>query len=171
MSISSVSGVNNTSQVTANTRMDQFKQTFDSLGSALKSGDLEAAKKAYTELQKNAPSQKGNSSNPMAADMETLGKALESGDVKAAQDAYSTIQSKMTQGRPAEAQGSKPQNGAKPSGGASTSSSSKTYDKKDLNEDGTVTALEKLMYEIEHPEAASTKDSELSDVNKIDTYI
>jgi len=171
MSISSVSGVSNTSQVTANNRMDQSRQTFNALGSALKSGDLEAAKKAYAELQKNTPSQQGNSSNPMAADMETLGKALESGDLTAAQDAYSTIQSKMTQGRPAEAQGSQPQNGAKQSGGASTASSSKTYDKKDLNEDGTVTALEKLMYEIEHPEAGSTKDSELSDVDTIDTYV
>ena len=35
--------------------MDQMKKNFDALGSALSSGNLDDAKKAFAEIQKNAP--------------------------------------------------------------------------------------------------------------------
>lgn len=50
--------------------------------------------------------------------------------------------------------------GAKPAAAsASASSSAKTYDKKDTNQDGTVSAYEELVYDMKHPaaqDAAST---------------
>ena len=46
--------------------------------------------------------------------------------------------------------------GAVKAGGESTTSSSKSYDAKDLNKDGTVTADEELIYDLKHPAIAST---------------
>ncbi len=50
--------------------------------------------------------------------------------------------------------------GASQSGSAATTST-KTYDKEDLNQDGTVTSLEALVYELKHPAEASS-DSKTS---------
>ncbi len=47
--------------------------------------------------------------------------------------------------------------GAKPAAaGASSASSTKTYDKKDLNKDGTVSAYEELVYAMKNPNAQDT---------------
>jgi hypothetical protein len=135
--------------------MDQMKQNFDDLGTALKSGNLDDAKKAFAKLQKGASSQGSDSNNPMNADIEVLKKALDSGDLKSAQDAYAKIQEKVSQGPPA---GGKPPSGPPPgepkdtveltSSTADTTSTSDTgtYDKMDTNKDGTVTAQERLEY-------------------------
>jgi Ca2+-binding EF-hand superfamily protein len=48
--------------------------------------------------------------------------------------------------------------GAQASNGASTSSSNKTYDKKDANKDGTVSAQEELNYDLKHPGEVTEKD-------------
>ncbi len=40
--------------------------------------------------------------------------------------------------------------------GGSTTTSTKTYDKEDLNQDGTVTSMEALIYELKHPDTASS---------------
>ena len=40
--------------------------------------------------------------------------------------------------------------------GGSTTTSTKTYDKEDLNQDGTVTSTEELVYELKHPAVASS---------------
>ena len=45
--------------------------------------------------------------------------------------------------------------GAGQAGGSATTST-KTYDKEDLNQDGTVTSLEALVYELKHPAEASS---------------
>lgn len=45
--------------------------------------------------------------------------------------------------------------GAGQAGGSATTSS-KTYDKEDLNQDGTVTSTEELVYELKHPAVASS---------------
>lgn len=136
--------------------MDQMKQNFDDLGAALKSGNLDDAKKAFAKLQKGASSQGSDTNNPMNADIESLKKALDSGDLKSAQDTYAKIQEKISQGPPA---GGQPPSGPPPGepkdtvelsskSTASTTSSSdtKTYDKMDSNKDGTVTAQERLEY-------------------------
>lgn len=81
------------SQNTSSNPMAQMKQNFDDLGSALKAGSIDDAKKAFAKLQESAPKQGGSNS-----EINSLSKALESGDLKGAQDAYSKIQEKMSQG-------------------------------------------------------------------------
>lgn len=152
MSISAISA-GSTSQMSGSNPMAQMKQNFDDLGSALSSGNIDDAKKAFAKLQKNAPSG-GDGKTP--SEIDDLKKALDSGDLKGAQEAYSKIQEKMSQGPPA---GGQPPSGPPPGepkdtvelsskGTASTTSSSdtKTYDKMDTNKDGTVTAQERLEY-------------------------
>jgi hypothetical protein len=145
-----------------------MKQLFDKLGNALESGNLSEAQDAMTELQKNAPPQSGNDNNPMKTKMEKLSQSLESGDLTAAQEAYADVKSTLAQRPPAGGgrpggpggPGGPPPNGASQSSGASnSSSSSKTYDKKDLNQDGTVTSVEELLYGIEHPDDTTTTSS------------
>jgi len=142
--------------------MDQMKKNFDALGSALSSGNLDDAKKALAELQKNAPKD-----GKTPSEITDLQKALDSGDMKAAQQAYAKIQQKMSQGGPQQgdqssqsAQGDTVTLSSKSSGSQSSSSSStQTYDKKDANKDGTVSAAEELAYDIAHP----TEDSSGAD--------
>jgi hypothetical protein len=162
--------------------MDQMKKNFDALGSALSSGNLDDAKKAFAEIQKNAP--KDGKTPSEIADLQ---KALDSGDVKAAQQAYSKIQQKMSQGR---SQGGPPQGEQASQGGqgdtvtlsskssgsqSSSSSSNQTYDKKDANKDGTVSAPEELTYDIAHPtDDGSNSDTSTSSTKQntlIDTYL
>ena len=138
---------------------------FDKLGSALESGSLSDAKDAMAALQKNAPPKTGNDRNPMDAQMAELSQALESGDLAAAQAAYADIKETMAQrphsaGGTAGGPGGPPPSGAKQTSDTSGSlSSSKVYDKMDLNQDGTVTAEEELLYGIEHPDQATTSSS------------
>jgi hypothetical protein len=152
MSISAVSSSDSTYQTSTSNSMDQMKKNLDALGSALSSSNLDDAKKAIAEIQKNAPKE-----GKTPSEITDLQKALDSGDVKAAQQAYAKIQQKMSQGRQ---QGGPPQGKQPPQGGqgdtvtlsskstASTTSSSdtKTYDKMDTNKDGTVSAQERLEY-------------------------
>ena len=64
----------------------QKRQDFNQLASAIKSGDLGSAQKAYATLAAKSPdAASGNS--PLA----TLGKALQAGDISAAQQALSSM--------------------------------------------------------------------------------
>lgn len=169
--------------------MVQMKQNFDDLGSALSSGNIDDAKKAFAKLQKNAPSG-GDGKTP--SEIDDLKIALDSGDLKGAQEAYSKIQEKMSQGPPA---GGQPPSGPPPGepkdtvelsskSTASTTSSSdtKTYDKMDSNKDGTVTAQERLEYlmtlgtdttassSTEDAASSSSKNSANSSAVVSDTY-
>ena len=164
MSISAISSAGSTYQTSSSTSMDQMKKNFDALGSALSSGNLDDAKKAFAELQKNAPKD-----GKTPSEITDLQKALDSGDVKAAQQAYAKIQQKMSQGGPP--QGGQPSQGAQgdtvtlssksSASQSSSSSSNQTYDKKDANKDGTVSAQEELAYGIAHP-ADDGSDSDTS---------
>jgi len=146
-------------------KMAQMKSQFDQLGKALDSGDLTAAKQAYSAIQQNAP-QGQSDQGPMAqmkSKIDQLGQALDSGDLAAAKTAYSAIQQSAPKGEP---KGAPPAGGASPSAGATTSasggkssSSSTSTDPMDLNGDGTVSASEKLIYSITHPDLTK-KDSE-----------
>ena len=166
MSISAISP-GSTSQMSGSNPMAQMKQNFDDLGSALSSGNIDDAKKAFAKLQKNAPSG-GDGKTP--SEIEDLKKALDSGDLKGAQEAYSKIQEKMSQGPPAggkppqEAQGDTVQLSSQ----AKTSSTeNKTYDKKDSNKDGTVSSAEELAYDLAHPNGESATTVEKSDTNQV----
>jgi len=157
MQISSVtSGASSALQ--GNDKFAKIKQSFNNLGSALESGNLSDAKAALEELQKNAPKQASDPSNPMSQKMDALSKAIDSGDLKAAQDAFADIKKTMSQ-RPAGRPSGPPPGGAAPSGGArktsgtqDSSSSNKVYDKMDANKDGTVSWKEKQDYAQQHPD-------------------
>jgi hypothetical protein len=47
--------------------------------------------------------------------------------------------------------GKAPAGGAQQSAASASTGSTKTYDKKDTNKDGTVSAQEELMYDLQHP--------------------
>lgn len=142
--------------------MAKMKQLFQKLGTAIESGNQADAKAALAQIQKNAPKQQaGKSDNPMAAKMEALSKAIESGDMTAAKTAFADVKQALTQ-RPAGGAGGGQRPGGPPPGGghgggkaeaaSGSSSSSKTYDKMDLNKDGTVSEAEKLQYAQAHPD-------------------
>ena len=157
-----------------NSRFAKMKQSFQSLGNALESGNLTDAKEALAQLQKNAPAQKANDNNPMSAKMEALSKAVDSGDLKAAQDAYADIKKTMSQRPSGRAQegghGGPPPGGAPPSGAgkssdaSSSSSSNKVYDVKDTNKDGQVSWEEEQAYNLKNPDE-TTQTSTANQVN------
>jgi hypothetical protein len=153
--------------------MAHMKKNFDALGSALSSGNLDDAKKAFAEIQKNAPKD-----GKTPSEITDLQKALDSGDLQSAQQAYSKIQQKMSQGRP---QGGPPQGGQPSQGGqgdtvtlsskssgsqSSNSSSNQTYDKKDANKDGTVSIQEELTYDFAHTTDDSSDTKSRGSVNQ-----
>lgn len=96
----------------------QRKQDFAALSSALNSGDLQGAQKAFAALQQDKQSiqqsrgaqgadQDGDNDGSKASsgasqrdqDMTALGNALNSGDLKAAQQAFSNLQQDMQASR------------------------------------------------------------------------
>lgn len=152
--------------------MAKMKQLFQNLGSALASGNLSDAKNELEQLQKNTPAGNGNGDNPITAKVEKMSKAINSGDLKGAQDAYADIKKTMSQQPAGQGRaggtppGGTPPSGAKQESGASSSSSTnKDYDKKDLDKDGTVSAAEEFLYNLQHPEAEDTEKSSTAGKN------
>jgi len=153
-------------------QMAQMKNQFDQLSKALDSGDLAAAKKAYSAIQQNAPQNapQGNQ-GPMAqmkSKFDELGQALDSGDLSAAKKAYSAIQQSApkggTMGASQAGGGAQPSaGGTKTTSGAKSTESSSSTDPRDLNGDGTVTEAERLAYSITHPDLTG-KDSDSAKV-------
>lgn len=74
------------SQSTGVSNWQQNQQNFKNLASALSSGDLASAQKAYASLTAN------NSNIPANSPLGQIGKALQSGDVGAAQQAMQSMQ-------------------------------------------------------------------------------
>jgi hypothetical protein len=134
-------------QATASNSMAKFKKDFEALGEALKSGDLAAAKKAFAQLQSDAPS-KTSGDDPIGKMMEALGKALDSGDLSAAQEQYSKIEEELSKKPPAGGPGGAGGAGGPPPAGGS---SDDIYDVRDTNKDGTVSSEEELAYNLKHP--------------------
>lgn len=114
MSISSVS--NNANPYTQSLQSSQMsgafkqrKQDFDALASALQSGDLAGAQKAFATLQQDTQAmgqaQRGQGSNSSAVSqsgatsmkdlMNQLKQALSSGDLQGAQQAFASLQQNM----------------------------------------------------------------------------
>jgi hypothetical protein len=147
-------------QASANGSMAKFKKNFEAIGAALDAGDLTAAKKAYAQLQSDAPS-KTDGKDPMGEMMDALGKAIDSGDLDAAQKQYAKIKEEMSKNPPPGGQGngSRGAKGGAPAGG---SSSEKTYDVRDTNKDGTVSAMEQLAYDMKQEAAAINTTSQTS---------
>jgi DNA-binding FadR family transcriptional regulator len=116
MSVSSVSSNSSLAQTDWRSLMNQWKQDFKQLASALQDGDLAGAQKAFKALQQlqqsNQPGgqssngqQASSGNNPIQDDFAALGKALNSGDLNAAQSAFSQLQSDMQAAGPNGASG------------------------------------------------------------------
>ena len=172
MSISGISSSVGTYQTNQVSPFTKIKKDFESLGKALESGNLDDAKKAYVQLQKDTPTQNGTGTNPMSADMDSLGKALDSGDLKAAQEAYAKIQEKLSQGPPPGGPGGGPEGAQKASASnAGSQSDSKVYDKKDINKDGTVSYEEEMAYALQFPEEADTTQQSSQGSGNLNTLV
>jgi len=75
-----------------------IKQDFNNLSTALSSGNLTDAQKAFATLQQDAPAQNSQNNSQFSKDIQSLGNALQSGDLSSAQQVFSTMQTKMSQG-------------------------------------------------------------------------
>jgi hypothetical protein len=68
------------------------KNDFQSLTTALQSGNLQQAQQAFSSLIQNVPASAQSSSNPTVNDFQAVGTALQAGDISGAQKAFSTLQ-------------------------------------------------------------------------------
>ncbi|MCE9611648.1 MAG: hypothetical protein K8R23_15730 [Chthoniobacter sp.] len=127
-----------------------MKQAFQSLGTALDSGNLSDAKAALAQLEKNAPPGAAKAGNPLSAKIEALSKAIDSGDLKAAKEAFADIKKTIAQGPPKGAGRHGRPSGPPPGGSSDTAGTTKTYDAKDTDQDGKVSKQEEQAYEAKH---------------------
>ena len=106
MSVSSVCSNSSIAQTDSSSVMNQWKQEFKLLASALQSGDLAGAQKAFKALQQLLQSNQSggqssneqpatSASNPIQNDFAALGQALSSGNLSAAQSDFSQLQTDM----------------------------------------------------------------------------
>lgn len=131
MSVSGISSNYNSydQDNTAKLSPGQMQKQFESLGSALSSGDMTTAKSILTTMQQNAPSGANSAgSNQISSDMEKLSSAINSGDQQSALDAYNSIKSNISQmkqsARPSGMPSGQAQGGHGQAPGKSVSSSS-----------------------------------------------
>jgi hypothetical protein len=102
MSISALSSnlITDLSQQQRQNPLQQMRQDFSQLASALQSGDLSTAQSAYSNLQQLLQAQQSGSAsstgstpaNTIQNDFAALGQALQSGDIGQAQTAFSQMQ-------------------------------------------------------------------------------
>jgi phosphatidate phosphatase APP1 len=81
-------GISSSSSVGGAALWQQQRQNYNQLASALSSGNLDAAKQAYSALTANS-SNNVNANSPLGQ----LGAALQSGDIGAAQSAFASMRS------------------------------------------------------------------------------
>jgi hypothetical protein len=88
----------------ARNRSRPSRQAFDDLGSALLSGDLPAAREAFSALQPwlrgmqpdgHGQTQDNGTQNPLGSHLAALGKALQSGDLNAAREVFAKLRHDM----------------------------------------------------------------------------
>lgn len=84
----------------------QLKSDFQSLSSALQSGDMTGAQQALAALQKDAPglfesssNQSSPSANPIESALASVASAVQSGNLSDAQQAFATLQQSLQTGQ------------------------------------------------------------------------
>jgi len=87
MGMSSVSA--SSAAISGAGRWQQQRQNFNQLSQALQSGNLDAAKQAFSALSAKSPTAAADANSPLGK----LGQALQSGDVGAAQQAFAALRS------------------------------------------------------------------------------
>lgn len=154
-------------------QFEQVKQSFAQLGAALESGNLDDAKAALAELQKNAPPKQSGRTDPISEKLEAVSKAVESGDLDAAKTAYADVKQALAQrpvargGRVGVGGGAPPGGAGKAGNAAGTSNSNKVYDKRDTNKDGMVSWKEKQDYEMSHPDFTQATPTDVSGLDAL----
>ena len=100
--ISSVSSTTNPYQTANQNGLTQFIQDFNSLGSALQSGDVSTAQSALATFQQDLPGNSQTQTNqPFGknsqanTDYQNLTAALQSGDLNGAQKAFASLQTDL----------------------------------------------------------------------------
>ena len=98
MTVSGISSVGS-SLVAAQASLKDRQADFQALGSALNSGDLAGARKAFADFLQTVPGANGvgsvTGSSPIGKDLQALDSALQSGDVAGAQQAFAGLQQEV----------------------------------------------------------------------------
>jgi hypothetical protein len=94
MSVSGISSVTNPYPSAPQSAATQRRAAFRALASALQSGDLAGAQKAFATLQPSGSNGQGTQ-GPLSSDFNALASALQAGDLGAAQKAFATLQQDM----------------------------------------------------------------------------
>ena len=104
MNVSNVTSATNSYTNPYQTNFRQGVQDFQSLASALQSGNLSGAQSAFSSLEQDLPgisqvlqagansSASGTSTNPIGQALQSLSSALQSGDISGAQQAFASLQ-------------------------------------------------------------------------------
>ena len=99
MTISNVSSSGDINATDAGSRFKQTRADFQSIASALQSGNLDQAQQAFGQLQKDNPrlaqllnSPASGTDSPRVADLKALASALQNKDLPGAQQAFSALQ-------------------------------------------------------------------------------
>jgi len=87
-----------TQSTSSSDQSDPLAEDFQSLGSALTSGNIADAEQSLTTLQNDLSAQglSSSSDNPLSKDLTSLSDALSSGDLSSAQQEFASIQQKMS---------------------------------------------------------------------------
>src|SRR5580658_7786586 len=100
--ISSVSSTNNPYQTTGQNGLAQTGQDFNSIGSALQSGNVSAAQSALTAFQQDlqgnpqtSASQPFGNNSQANTDYQSLVSSLQSGNLPSAQKAFASLQTDL----------------------------------------------------------------------------
>jgi hypothetical protein len=103
--ISAITNAYHAYQTSGQNKFAQGRQGFQSLDSALQSGNLTAAQNAFAALQQLLPNsstgnqtqngQQGSNQNPFATDLNAVGQALQSGKLSDAQKAFAKLKQDM----------------------------------------------------------------------------
>jgi hypothetical protein len=186
MSVSGISSTSSSYDQYNSQRLSpqEMEKQFESLGSALESGDMTTAKSILTTIQQNTPcGAKSGGNDQMGSDMQGLSSAISAGDQQSALAAYNNIKSKVSQMKQSAEQPGMPSGqgqggqgrgqGGAVSGSSNSSSSSgvsnKYYDKMDANKDGKVTYDEETKYRLNHPNDADKNNDKNSKTTRTQT--
>lgn len=90
LSIASALGSGVISRLTSqSTPLQKATQDFSDILHSLQAGNLPAAKKAFVDLQKQAPASASSVLSPIKQDLSTLSAAISAGNISQAQSAFS----------------------------------------------------------------------------------
>jgi hypothetical protein len=90
MSVSAISSSSGVASTTWQSQAGQVQSDFQSLGKALRSGDLSSAQQAFAVLQKDLQAGQSSSATDNSA-LNAVGSALQSGNITAAQQAFAAL--------------------------------------------------------------------------------